>query len=398
VHSPSVRRSLLCRHCSSMQFQSSECFRSGTMGDGKVRVMDLACRGGSLEDRVSAVCKRIIARVRHTRQHFTVTCTAVCTKDNALPTCCASFRLRDHSYFGWGDDTGRVSVARLDVIWHNCDGQLGCHAVPTSFGVKVTSHQVHHSDAVTRLEYWTDIGMFVTSGKDGTLRYTEPDRVLNTLARAREKDKNTARWTLKAYKKQHLHGIFGFARSEKHNVIATWGLEREAFVWNPYSQQPMAQLDGHGCSVMSVVFNDATDQVITASSADKNVRIWCATTFTLTQVDCLSCLFGGLGFWIGEVVIASLFCHRTSLRATISYPQTALSALSYSNTRSASSLAGPTASFRGKLSCQNLSPLIQPCAAPSTQTGAKSSPLIRIVCYRSGTAAVATACKWHTSF
>ena len=86
------------------------------------------------------------------------------------------------------------------------------------------------------------------------------------------------------YKKQHLHGVFGFARSERHNVIATWGLEREAYVWNPYSQQPMAQLDGHGSSVMSVVFHDAADQVITASSVDKTVRIWCATTFTLTQV------------------------------------------------------------------------------------------------------------------
>jgi hypothetical protein len=28
------------------------------MGDGKVRIMDLACRGGSLEDRISAVCKQ----------------------------------------------------------------------------------------------------------------------------------------------------------------------------------------------------------------------------------------------------------------------------------------------------------------------------------------------------
>jgi WD40 repeat protein len=175
-----------------------------------------------------------------------------------------------------------VSVARLEVIWHSCDGLLGCHSEATSFGVKITNFQVHHSDAVTRLEYWTDIGMFVTSGKDGTLRYTEPDRVLNTLGRAKEI--TAARWTLKAYKKQHLHGIFGFARSEKHNVIATWGLEREAYVWNPYSQQPMAQLDGHGCSVMSVAFNDAADQVISMSSADKNVRIWCASTFTLTQV------------------------------------------------------------------------------------------------------------------
>jgi hypothetical protein len=30
----------------------------GTMGDGKVRILDLACRGGALEDRVSAVCKQ----------------------------------------------------------------------------------------------------------------------------------------------------------------------------------------------------------------------------------------------------------------------------------------------------------------------------------------------------
>ena len=100
------------------------------------------------------------------------------------------------------------------------------------------------------------------------------------------------------YKKQHLHGVFGFARSERHNVIATWGLEREAFVWNPYSQQPMAQLDGHGSSVMSVVFHDAADQVITASSVDKTVRIWCATTFTLTQVWGLGVWGLGLGFGV----------------------------------------------------------------------------------------------------
>jgi WD40 repeat protein len=183
---------------------------------------------------------------------------------------------------GWGDETGRVYIARLDVIWHHCDGNLSCHSIATSHGVKISTFQVHHSDAVTKLEYWTDIGMFVTSGKDGTLRFTEPDRVLGVLGRAR--DSSAARWTLKAFKKQHLHGIFGFARSEKHNVIATWGLEREAFVWNPYSQQPMAELDGHGSSVMSVMFNDAADQVITASAMDKCVRIWCATTFTLTKV------------------------------------------------------------------------------------------------------------------
>jgi hypothetical protein len=260
----------------------------GTMGDGKVRILDLACRGGNLEDRISAVCKQSNAA---STDCSPVTLHAVSTKDNALPTCCAYFRLRDHWHLGWGDETGRVSVARLDVIWHNCDGHLGCHAEATSFGVKVTTFQVHHSDAVTRLEYWSDIGMFVTSGKDGTLRYTEPDRVLHTLGRAKES--NAARWTLKAYKKHHLHGIFGFTRSDKHNVIVTWGLEREAYVWNPYSQQPMAQLDGHGSSVMSVVFNDPADQVISMSSADKNVRIWCATTFTLTQVR--TCVFHGGG-------------------------------------------------------------------------------------------------------
>ena len=84
------------------EIEGGRAFAFCTMGDGKVRVMDLACRGGSLEDRVSAVFS---------------------TKDNALPTCCASFRLRDHWHLGWGDETGRVTVARLDVVWHNCDGQ-----------------------------------------------------------------------------------------------------------------------------------------------------------------------------------------------------------------------------------------------------------------------------------
>ena len=36
-------------------------------------------------------------------------------------------------------------------------------------------------------------------------------------------------------------------------------------------------------------------QVITASSVDKTVRVWCATTFTLTQV--LGVEGWGLGVW-----------------------------------------------------------------------------------------------------
>ena len=36
------------------------------MGDGKVRIMDLACRGGALDDKVSAVCKqRLLALCRY---------------------------------------------------------------------------------------------------------------------------------------------------------------------------------------------------------------------------------------------------------------------------------------------------------------------------------------------
>lgn len=49
----------LCCFCANVTAAPLE----GTMGDGKVRILDLACRGGALDDRISAVCKQAASSI-----------------------------------------------------------------------------------------------------------------------------------------------------------------------------------------------------------------------------------------------------------------------------------------------------------------------------------------------
>lgn len=46
------------------------------------------------------------------------------------------------------------------------------------------------------------------------------------------------------------------------------------FLWNPFSQKPLAQLLGHSSSVQQVMVNDRDNQIISLGS-DKVVKVRC---------------------------------------------------------------------------------------------------------------------------
>ncbi len=78
--------------------------------------------------------------------------------------------MRDLLHLSWGDDEGFVTVHRLREGWHSCDGLTGCHPEPVVNNIESFMFQAHHHDAVTQVQWWNELGVIVTCGKDGTLR------------------------------------------------------------------------------------------------------------------------------------------------------------------------------------------------------------------------------------
>ena len=79
----------------------------------------------------------------------------------------------------------------------------------------------------------------------------------------------TVRWTLNAHKR----GILGFDWSERHNVLVTYGLEREAYLFNPFTSRPVGIMRGHTASICHAIFNDADHQIITCA-VDKVIHAY----------------------------------------------------------------------------------------------------------------------------
>jgi WD40 repeat protein len=61
--------------------------------------------------------------------------------------------------------------------------------------------------------------------------------------------------------------------SSNSKVIASCGLERDIYLWSPYSKSSMATLHGHTASVTEVIANDEENQLISLA-IDHVVRVW----------------------------------------------------------------------------------------------------------------------------
>jgi len=69
----------------------------------------------------------------------------------------------------------------------------------------------------------------------------------------------------------HTRGVFSTAFSLNHRMLVSAGYDRNIIMWDPYIKKPLGFLKGHVSTVVGVLINDQTNQIITASK-DKKVK------------------------------------------------------------------------------------------------------------------------------
>ena len=70
----------------------------------------------------------------------------------------------------------------------------------------------------------------------------------------------------------HQKGINSFFNSIKHKQVASCGEERHIILWEPYTLQQLAYLNGHNTSVSHLEINEERNHLISLDT-DKVVKI-----------------------------------------------------------------------------------------------------------------------------
>jgi WD40 repeat protein len=180
-----------------------------------------------------------------------------------------------------GDTGGNIHIYKfLSPDWHICDraGGLRCgHEVDLEPSLKLENVKLlrlmaYHSDWVTKVIYEARLNLMISSSLDGTVRLS---------------DINKTDWTEESAKDRvftkHQKGVYSFDYSRKHKCIASCGVEREVYVWDPYSYKLVHCLSVSGSSMLDVAFMDSRDLLI-AAAQDKVVKVFDSRTFTVVQV------------------------------------------------------------------------------------------------------------------
>eukprot|EP00698_Gefionella_okellyi_P023237 TRINITY_DN7870_c0_g1_i1.p1 TRINITY_DN7870_c0_g1~~TRINITY_DN7870_c0_g1_i1.p1 ORF type:complete len:1084 (+),score=205.12 TRINITY_DN7870_c0_g1_i1:81-3332(+) len=112
-----------------------------------------------------------------------------------------------------------------------------------------------HDDSVSRVKYYDKLGL-VTCGMDGKLVLHDLDKwqPFNTLV-------------------GHKRNVTCFAYAPTARLLISGGFDRDVIVWNPYTQKPIWNLEGHKDSIVGIEVNEADSQIITIG-ADKVIKVW----------------------------------------------------------------------------------------------------------------------------
>lgn len=83
----------------------------------------------------------------------------------------------------------------------------------------------------------------------------------------------------------HTRGVKGIAASKTtgSRILASWGLERYAILWDPLVGKPTHTLDGHMSKLIDLVFSPINDNLIFTYSEDHTTKIWDRRTYRLLQ-------------------------------------------------------------------------------------------------------------------
>ena len=134
---------------------------------------------------------------------------------------------------------------------------------------------------MTKVEYYADLNLMVSSSLDGTLKIGELESLVAKRApridssMRSERRAQTVR-VLGEPSHSHSpvkHGVYSFAWSNASKLLASCGLERTIALWNPYtrSSKPLAVLQGHTASILHVAISDFQ---LFSCSTDKCLKVW----------------------------------------------------------------------------------------------------------------------------
>ena len=130
-----------------------------------------------------------------------------------------------------------------------------------------SSIKVHcHWGWITQIKFYEDLNYLITSSLDSFIHMHE----LDTLNYRTKKTFNL-----------HLKGINSFVYSPKHKQVASCGMERHIILWEPYTVQQLAYLNGHNTSISHLDINEERNHLISLGT-DKVVKIW-----NTRQYDCI---------------------------------------------------------------------------------------------------------------
>lgn len=122
-----------------------------------------------------------------------------------------------------------------------------------------TSLKVHaHWGWVTKIKHYEDLNLILSSSLDGFIH-------MHDLKDLKYRPKRTFNL--------HQKGINSFVYSVKHKQVASCGEERHIIIWEPYTLQQLAYLNGHNTSVSDLDINEERNHLISLGT-DKVVKIW----------------------------------------------------------------------------------------------------------------------------
>jgi WD40 repeat protein len=142
-----------------------------------------------------------------------------------------------------------------------------------------------HSDHITHLVYEKDLGMFISSSLDGTIKLFEIDRLKK----------------IRAVFRGHEKGSNGFTYNERAKLMASCGLERSIYLWRPMAPDAHFELEGHTATVKSIQSIRGTNEIVSLD-AHGTVKVW-----DIRHQHCLQTLFG----ITGELKMTSFFMDST---------------------------------------------------------------------------------------
>jgi len=160
-----------------------------------------------------------------------------------------------------GDDCGNIALYDTSR-----PGREGHEATMSATSYRTSYDKGRHADWISKVCYYADLNLMISSSLDGTLKLSELGR------------RNAATRTLGEAHGPHApvkRGVYSFAWSSGAKLLASCGLERTISLWNPYtrSSKPLAMLQGHTASVQHLCVSEDGHQLFSCA-VDKCLKVW----------------------------------------------------------------------------------------------------------------------------